>query len=116
MNTVEEMEWFSQVETMRVELLAQHGLKSCIGQFMVTTPGREHNFRNHLWISPTFRLLDVTNADLIEAFYPAIDAALKYDGILGLHEYAGPFLNSSYVFAHKKIYTFLRYSSFLFVM
>jgi hypothetical protein len=40
-DTIEEMEWFSQVETMRVELLAQHGLKSCIGQFMVTTPGKE---------------------------------------------------------------------------
>ena len=40
---------------------------------------------------------DVTNAAIIEAFYPAIDAALKYDGILGMHEYAGPFMNSSYL-------------------
>jgi len=38
-STVEKMTWYGQVEELRTELLAQHGLKSCIGQFMVSTPG-----------------------------------------------------------------------------
>ena len=46
------------------------GVKACIGNFATGCP-------------------DVTNATIIEAFYPAIKAAKEqYNGILGLHEYS----------------------------
>ncbi len=35
---------------------------------------------------------DVTTPSTIEAFYPAIDAAMAHGGILGLHEYCQPYL------------------------
>lgn len=33
---------------------------------------------------------DVSNPAIIEAYYPAIDAAMKHGALLGLHEYSAP--------------------------
>jgi len=51
------MEWYSQMEVARVKILAENNRKACIGNFSVGTP-------------------DVTKAEMIEKFYPAIDAAI----------------------------------------
>jgi hypothetical protein len=56
-----------------VKVLAQHGLKAVIGSFSTGMP-------------------DVTNASIIQAFFPAIDAAMQHGGILGLHEYCQPYM------------------------
>ena len=62
------MDWYARFEVERVRLLAAEGRKACIGNFSVGNPDLP------LW----------------PAFYPAIDAALAQDGILGLHEYGTP--------------------------
>jgi len=69
--------WLASFDAARVQILNAHGLKASIGNFGTGTP-------------------DVSNAGLIEAFYPAIDAAVKYGGILGLHEYSSPYMNGSF--------------------
>jgi len=75
---VASMQWYSTFEVTRVQLLSENGLAACIGSFSVGVP-------------------DVTS-DIWQDFYPAIDAALasSHPGILGLHEYSAPFMNSSY--------------------
>ena len=65
------------MEVARIRILASFGRKACIGNFSVGTP-------------------DVTRKEHIEAFYPAIDSALQYGGILGLHEYSAPLMSSAY--------------------
>ena len=66
-STYDQISWMSQMEVARLKILNANGLKGCIGNFAVGTP-------------------DVTNATMVKAFYPAIQTALQYDGILGLHE------------------------------
>jgi len=39
---------------------------------------------------------DVTNPNVITALHPAIQAAQANGGILGLHEYSAPYMNSTY--------------------
>lgn len=75
------MAWYAAFEAERVALLASIGKKAAIGSFSTGTP-------------------DVTTPAIIQAFYPAIDAALAHGGILGLHEYSSPtllgcFMNST---------------------
>jgi hypothetical protein len=62
------MEWYAYFEKKRVEILAAHDRKACIGNFSTGMPPVER--------------------DVWEAFYPAIDAALANGGVLGLHEYS----------------------------
>lgn len=71
------MQWIVDFEIARIKILASNGLKACIGNFAVGTP-------------------DVTNPSIIEALYPAISAAIQNGGILGLHEYAAPWLNATF--------------------
>lgn len=61
------MQWYASFEVKRVQLLATVGVKAAIGQFSTGTP-------------------DVTTPAIIEAFYPAIDAAIEAEGVLALHE------------------------------
>ena len=61
------MQWYAAFEVKRVALLAAAGFKASIGQFSTGTP-------------------DVTSPAIIEAFYPAIDAAIAAGGVLALHE------------------------------
>jgi len=69
-----EMAWYARFEQRRVEILAQNGRKACIGNFSTGTP-------------------DV-NREIWEAFYPAIDAAIAHGGVLGLHEYSAPTMDT----------------------
>jgi hypothetical protein len=71
--SLDEMTWYTQFEVARVQLLASKGVNASIGQFSTGTP-------------------DVTNATIVQAFYPAIAAAIKYGGVLALHEYDSPYL------------------------
>ena len=57
-----------EFEAYRTELLANDGIRSCIGNFSAGNPPLEW------W--PQFR--------------PAIEAAIKHKGYLGLHEYSAP--------------------------
>ena len=67
------MGWYARFEKKRVDILAEHGLSACIGNFSTGMPPVER--------------------DLWEAFYPAIDAAKSKGGVLGLHEYSAPDLD-----------------------
>jgi hypothetical protein len=69
--------WMAAFDVARVQILAQNGLLASVGNFAPGTP-------------------DVTNATVIQAFFPAIDAAIANRGILGLHEYASPFMWSCF--------------------
>lgn len=71
------MAWYAAMEAERVRLLANHSLRAAIGCFSAGVP-------------------DVTQPDVVTAFFPAVDAALQHSGILSLHEYAAPFLNSTF--------------------
>ncbi len=62
------MEWYARFEKRRVEILAAHDRKACIGNFSTGMPPVE--------------------LDVWEAFYPAIDAAMAHGGVMGLHEYS----------------------------
>lgn len=70
-STQAEMAWLATFDATRVAILARHGLKASIGNFATGNP-------------------NVLDAPLMEAYNPAIDAALKAGGILGLHEYNSP--------------------------
>lgn len=72
------MQWYTAFEVARVGLLAQAGYRASIGQFSTGTP-------------------DETNATIINAFLPAIDAAIAAGGILALHEYNSPVLDNCFV-------------------
>jgi len=72
------LQWYGLFEAERVRLLANIGRKACIGNFMGNTP-----------VPPE------VDPSAWEAFLPAIDAAITYDGILGKHEYGCP-LNDCY--------------------
>ncbi|MGE5603564.1 MAG: hypothetical protein ACM30E_10965 [Nitrososphaerales archaeon] len=64
----DEMSRLAEFEARRVELFAAAGVRSCIGNFSAGMPPLEW------W--PQFR--------------PAIEAAIKHKGYLGLHEYSAP--------------------------
>jgi len=64
----EEMARFADFEAERTRLLGERGIRSVIGNFGAGQPPLE------LW----------------SAFFPALQAALQYDGWLGLHEYSAP--------------------------
>lgn len=68
-----QMQWYSSFDSARVSIMQQNGVKASIGNFATGTP-------------------DVTNATIIQAYYPAIDAAMSAGGILGLHEYSAPYM------------------------
>jgi len=72
-----DMAWYAAMETQRVLLLANHSRRAAIGCFSVGVP-------------------DVTTPATVQAFYPAIDAAIQHGGILALHEYASPLLNATF--------------------
>ncbi len=65
-----QMARLAQFEAERVRLLAQAGVKSCIGNFSMGHPDLA------LW----------------PAFYPALQAAKTYHGYLALHEYSAPYM------------------------
>jgi hypothetical protein len=64
----EQMKRFAELEAERVRLLAGEGIRSVVGNFGTGHPVLE------LW----------------PQFFPALEAALQYDGLLGLHEYSAP--------------------------
>ncbi|MCB8944138.1 MAG: hypothetical protein H6658_10325 [Ardenticatenaceae bacterium] len=61
---MERMAWYARFEQERVKLMAQHGLRSAIGGFPPGVPEVEE-----------FRL-----------FVPAVETAIRYGGIMTLHE------------------------------
>lgn len=65
---VASMTWLAEFEVARIGLLRTAGFKAAIGSFSTGTP-------------------DVTDSTLIQAFYPAIDAALAAGGILGVSSF-----------------------------
>jgi hypothetical protein len=64
----DEMSRLGEFEARRTEIFAKAGVRSCVGNFSAGMPPLEW------W--PQFR--------------PAIEAAIKYKGYLGLHEYSAP--------------------------
>ncbi len=66
--TPEHMERLARFEAERTRLLAEQGIRSVVGNFSTGTPPLE------LW--PQFR--------------PALEAAIRHGGYLGLHEYSAP--------------------------
>ncbi len=65
-----QMASLAQFEAERVRLLAEAGVRSCVGNFGVGQPALE------LW----------------PAFFPALEAAKQHGGYLALHEYSAPYL------------------------
>ena len=72
------MRWYAGFEAERVRLLSEMGLRAVIGNFSTGYPEVQHD--NRLW----------------EEFLPALEAAHRHKGLLGLHEYGGPFLWSGW--------------------
>jgi hypothetical protein len=66
----EQMVALATFEAERTHLLAEAGIRSCIGNFSTGQPGLE------LW----------------PAFFPALEAAEAHGGYLALHEYSAPYL------------------------
>ena len=66
------MEWYARFEAERVRVMAANGLRAAVGGFSTGTPE---------W-------------DEFEQFLPAIQAVSRYGGILTLHEYGAPTLDS----------------------
>ncbi|MCB0238435.1 MAG: hypothetical protein KDH08_07265, partial [Anaerolineae bacterium] len=66
--TVEQMASLAVFEAERTRLLAEAGVRSCVGNFGTGQPPLE------LW----------------PAFFPALEAVKQYNGFLGLHEYSAP--------------------------
>lgn len=64
----DEMRRLAEFEAERTRLMAEHGLRSVVGNFGTGQPPLE------LW----------------EHFFPALRAAQQYNGWLGLHEYSAP--------------------------
>jgi hypothetical protein len=68
------MDWYARFEKRRVEILAENGLKACIGNFSTGMPP----------IDP----VNPGDPPVWPAFYSAIDAAMANGGVMGLHEYS----------------------------
>lgn len=71
---VRKMAWYGEHEAARVRLLAEMDLKAVVANFATGYPEVQNN--NALW----------------EAFLPALRAAHEHKGLLGVHEYGGPFM------------------------
>lgn len=69
-DTPDKMKRLADYEAERVRLLAEHGLRSVVGNFATGHPPLE------LW----------------PHFVPALAAARQYNGFLGLHEYSAPIM------------------------
>jgi hypothetical protein len=69
-DTVDKMKRLAAFEAERTRLLGEQGVRSVVGNFAAGHPPLE------LW----------------EYFTPALDAARRYDGYLGLHEYSAPIM------------------------
>ena len=65
---MDNMPWYARFEQERVRVMASYGLRTAIGGFAAGVPEMDE-----------FRL-----------FVPAIETALRYGGILTLHEYSAP--------------------------
>ena len=78
-HTPDLMAWYAEFEKRRVEIMAAHGYRACIGNFSTGMPPAE--------------------VDVWRAFYPAIDAARQHGGVLGLHEYSAP--NMDWLFDYQ---------------
>src|SRR3990167_7218164 len=67
--------WYARFEAERLRLLSRLGLRGVVGNFSVGYP--EINFNDlRMWT----------------AFLPAVQAAKTHNGLLGLHEYAAPWM------------------------
>jgi hypothetical protein len=81
------LSWLGALEAERVRLLASAGLKACVGNFSAEG--------------------GVVVAAQIKDFLPAITACNRYGGILGLHGYNSPRLDSAdsvqFLFPHRTI-------------
>lgn len=65
-----QMNWYSKFEAERLRLLNEIGLRGCIGNFSVGNPDLS------LW----------------QYFHEALEACIRYNGILGLHEYCAGYM------------------------
>ncbi|MBI3763117.1 MAG: hypothetical protein HY260_14810 [Chloroflexi bacterium] len=72
---VAKMSWYGHYEAERLNLLEQMGLRGVVGNFSTVYPEIGAN-ELRMW----------------NAFMPAIEAAKRHRGFLGLHEYAAPWL------------------------
>lgn len=71
----EDMDWYAAFEAERLRLLSSLGLRGVIGNFSVGSPN-----------------IDQPGVDLWSHFTPAVSAANRFNGILGLHEYSSPWM------------------------
>jgi len=71
--SISNMNWYASFEAARVKILLSNNRKACIGSFSTGVP-------------------DVTNPDIIQAWYPAVDVGLQAQSIMGLHEYSSPYM------------------------
>eukprot|EP01106_Pelomyxa_sp_JSP_P016785 TRINITY_DN643_c0_g1_i1.p1 TRINITY_DN643_c0_g1~~TRINITY_DN643_c0_g1_i1.p1 ORF type:complete len:311 (+),score=54.67 TRINITY_DN643_c0_g1_i1:56-988(+) len=71
------MQWYNTFEDSRTKILSSNGKKACIGSFSTGVP-------------------DVTTPSIVQAFYGAVRTAMQYGGVLGLHEYSAPYMQSAY--------------------
>lgn len=72
---VAKMAWYGHYEAERLNLLEQLGLRGVVGNFSTGYPEINAN-ELRMW----------------NAFMPAVEAAKRHHGFLGLHEYAAPWL------------------------
>ncbi|MGQ9586510.1 MAG: hypothetical protein ACUVXG_14075 [Anaerolineae bacterium] len=78
----EQMSRLADFEVERTRLLAEHGVRSVVGNFGTGHP----------------------DLGLWEPFRPALEAALTYGGYLGLHEYAAPVI--TFGTTHARLYPY----------
>lgn len=71
---VENMNWYARFEAERVREMARYGLRTAIGGFASGVP----------------------ELNEFEMFLPAIETAIRYRGILTLHEYSAPVIDFGY--------------------
>ena len=69
------MAWYGRFEAERLRLLANLGLRGVVGNFSTGYPEINRN-ELRMW----------------HAFMPAVEAAKRHGGFLGLHEYAAPWM------------------------
>ncbi len=72
---LDQMAWYAAFEAERLRLLAGYGLRGVIGNFSTGYPD-----------------INSTDQRMWNAFLPAVEAALQYNSMLGLHEYSAPWV------------------------
>lgn len=70
-STPGEMAWIAAFDAECLRLMADFGLRGVVGNFATGNPG---------------------NLDVWNRYTPAVEAALQYNGYLGLHEYSSPWV------------------------